>query len=710
LGFLNGLLLFGLLGSLVPLVIHLLERRKLPRLEFPSLRFLRELNRRQMRRLNLQRLLILILRMLLVALIAFALARPTLLGPLAALFPEDAPRAVALLIDNSASMLLESETGTLAEQARRRARAILAELDPERDEVLLYSVETTPRDLGGGPLPAPTALRLLDEWRDAEGGAAFAPALRRALSELSMMPQPRRELFLLSDFAAATLLADSVSQTLPAGIGEIRVVALPQSENPPPNTSLTQIRLPARPVLPGRSFELGVAGRAWGVSETEPFPVELELAGEHRGGLQMEPAVGREQWRSMQVSITGERELVGVWRKQRDRFAPDDALPFTLPVAPRLRVLLTSPDASAERRGARLGLAEHVARALDPFRGAAPGKIALDLERLPVAELVSDRLTGASPHLAVLCGGEGLDRSRGRLLADYVEAGGGLLICPDREGLDELARHLLPRLGGPRALEVVEGAEEYLAELDPEHPAFTDFEKEHLAVLGEQPLWRSFRTRPGDREIPARFRSGRPALLAWEHGAGRVRLLLFEAGPEGGELPYSSMFLPFLQELAQEAVGASRPLLVEAGQPLQWPLRAPPEREELLQVLTPAGEQVPARLDASVIPPRARLDRAGRAGIYRLQMRREGGGEPLDLGLAAVRVPAIEGDLTPLPPDSLGAALGLPGLEVIRPGEVFSEALAAGRFGKELARPLLLLAALLMAAELWFAQRAEREG
>ena len=78
-GFLNSLLLFGLLGALVPLVIHLLERRKVPRLEFPSLRFLLELNQRQMRRLNLRRLLLLLIRMLLIAVIGFLTSRPDFL-------------------------------------------------------------------------------------------------------------------------------------------------------------------------------------------------------------------------------------------------------------------------------------------------------------------------------------------------------------------------------------------------------------------------------------------------------------------------------------------------------------------------------------------------------------------------------------------------------------------------------------------------------
>ncbi len=705
-GFLNGVLLFGLLGSLVPLVIHLLERRKLPRMSFPSLRFLHELNRRQMRRLNLQRLLILILRMLLVALIAFALARPTLTGPLAVLFPEDSPRALALLIDNSASMLLESETGTLAETARRRAGEILAELDPDRDEVLLYALEANPRRLGGGPMPPAAALRLLEDWDQAQGGAAIADGLREAMTELSQMPQPRRELFILSDFAAATLPGDSGISEIPR---EMRVAALPLSSEAPPNTGLTDLRLPLRPVLPGRPFDLAVAGRSWGGSGSESFPVELELDGEHRGGLQLEPQPGRESWRSVTVSLGGQTDVVGTWRKRRDRFAPDDELAFTLPLTPELRVLLVAPAEEPGARSARLSLAEHLARALDPYRGRLPGRVDLRVSRLAFGDLLSEGLDAVDPHLIVLCDGEGLDAGRAELLVDYVAKGGGLLICPARGGQADLARHLLPRLGGPRALELNDVNSEYLAELDPEHPLFDGFDDEHRRVLSEQALWHSFRCELGEREILARFRSGRPALMSWRSERGRVRLLLFEAGPEGGELPYSSMFLPLLQELAQETAGAASPLFAEAGQSLVWPLAELPSGDNTLHALDPEGLELPVRLDTSVYPHRARLERADRPGIYRLRERRRGEVEPRQLGLAAVRVPAVEGELAPLPADSIAARLGLDRLEVIGSDDPFATALEAGRNGKELARSILILALLLMAAELWLAQRSERE-
>jgi hypothetical protein len=704
LGFLNGLLLFGLTGALVPLIIHLLERRRVPRLEFPSLRFLRELNQRQMRRLNLRRLLLLILRMLIVATIAFALARPTLLGPLASLFPEDTPRSIALLIDSSASMALETEQGTLRELALARSRELIANLSA-KDEVLLYAVEEQPFDVGGGTLSPTVAENLLSNWRWGEGGTALRAALLKAQRALRRQPRYQKEIYIISDFAAATM--DTVGLL---GAEDVRCFAIVLPGGPSPNAGLTDLRLPATPILPGSPFNLMVVAELQAGGAIEPFPVELELAGKHRGSLLLAPEAGSPDQREMSVSVEEEGMIEGMWRKKRDRFPLDDVLPFTLPVSARLSVLLLEPSPPSEpanpEAASLLSLAGHLSRALDPFRGTQAEELSLRLEQVTFQRLSSANLEGK--HLVVLAGGEGLDETQAELLSDFAAGGGGLIICPSEQGLASLARHLLPRVEGPRSLEPVDGGADYLSELDPEHPLFDDFTEEHRQVLADQPLWNVFRTRPGNRAILARLASGKPAMLGWDHGQGRLRLLLFEAGPEGGELPYSSMFLPLIQEMVQEAAGAFEPQWREVGSSLSWPLFAEAGMQERLQVLAPDGRLLPVRVDTGSFPPRAVLDRADRGGFYRLQRQDPMGS--VDLGLAAVRVPAVEGKLAPLPVDSLAAALDWPGLVVVGAEEMLSAALHEGRFGKEIAGPLLFLAALLMALELWVAQRESLSG
>ena len=68
--FLNTALLAGLLLAAIPILIHLLGRRRIKRQPFPTLEFLRRLQNRKMKRLRVRQWLLLALRTLAVLLLA----------------------------------------------------------------------------------------------------------------------------------------------------------------------------------------------------------------------------------------------------------------------------------------------------------------------------------------------------------------------------------------------------------------------------------------------------------------------------------------------------------------------------------------------------------------------------------------------------------------------------------------------------------------
>ena len=105
--FLNPLALFGLAAAAIPVLLHLFNLRKLRRVEFSTLAFLKELQRTRIRRLKLRQLLLLILRTLIVIVLVLAFSRPTLKGALAGSMGSHAKISAALIIDDSYSMTLD---------------------------------------------------------------------------------------------------------------------------------------------------------------------------------------------------------------------------------------------------------------------------------------------------------------------------------------------------------------------------------------------------------------------------------------------------------------------------------------------------------------------------------------------------------------------------------------------------------------------------
>ena len=103
--FLSPLLIWGTLLGAIPIIIHLLNRRRFRRVEWAPMRYLKLTIQRNRRRIQIEELLLLLLRIALPVLLFFFLARP-LLNPTGL---EQVARAggrssQVVLVDDSLSM------------------------------------------------------------------------------------------------------------------------------------------------------------------------------------------------------------------------------------------------------------------------------------------------------------------------------------------------------------------------------------------------------------------------------------------------------------------------------------------------------------------------------------------------------------------------------------------------------------------------------
>ncbi|MFC2130267.1 BatA domain-containing protein [Bacteroidota bacterium] len=142
--FLNPIALFGLFAATIPLVLHLLNLRKLKIIEFSSLRFLKELQKTKIRRLKLKQIILLILRTLVIIFAILALARPAIEGTLPG-FGSYAKTSAIIIIDNSFSMDVSDESGNRFTQARNAALSIINEMK-EGDEAVIIETDQSGTD------------------------------------------------------------------------------------------------------------------------------------------------------------------------------------------------------------------------------------------------------------------------------------------------------------------------------------------------------------------------------------------------------------------------------------------------------------------------------------------------------------------------------------------------------------------------------------
>jgi len=200
--FFDPMFLWALAAAAVPLLLHLLQRRKTVRVLFPTLRFLKLAERRSASRIRLENLLLWLVRTLLIVVLALAFAAPVLRNSAAAKWAGSNRRDIVLVFDVSYSMGYETGRGTVMDVAKEAALELLNSLAPD-DRVCIY---LTGVDKPVPLIEKPTSdhalvLRLLREIQWQPETSAIEPALSLAHFNLSQQKElgRDREYFLLTD-------------------------------------------------------------------------------------------------------------------------------------------------------------------------------------------------------------------------------------------------------------------------------------------------------------------------------------------------------------------------------------------------------------------------------------------------------------------------------------------------------------------------------
>lgn len=660
--FLNPLFLVGLAGAAVPLLIHLLTRRRPRRREFSSIEFLREARVVEMRRFRLREWLLLALRMLAVACLALALARPVWRGAAAA----GGATAVVLLLDQSLSMRAREGEGTLFDHARATALSVLEALEPEdRVQVVVFDEEAE------ALFPEPVQ----DHGRVRAALAGLAPSARatdleaavtRGVEVLAATPSVHRELYLLSDVQRSGLAAATPARPPVPGL-RLRILAT-SAETAPPNRAVRRARY-----RPG-----------------EPASVEVEVAhhGEDDAGAQVplaayalvEEGLWREAGRGFVTSETGGliilKEKLGFGGRVEigdDALLEDNARAFPGGSVGAPRVGLVS-------RGRALPLVFET--------GAEAGLF--QTRRLEAGEIAARSLAGLD--VLVLDDMPSLSEAALAPVVDFARAGGGLVLVlgPAVDAAYWNAR-LLPALGDWQ----IEGTAPVratgswsLRRAAVGHPALAGFAPGAGEIVSQANFRAAWRLAPGtEGRVLARLGSDLPAVVE------RENVLLFASDAEGewSDFLVSGAFLPFwLQAVTNLATGNSADL--SPGERLDIPV--PPSQGEAEWTLTaPGGTTYPLATRLAGGLPRLLSPPLEELGLHLLVANRR------PVRAVAVVPRAEESDLSRLTPAEAERRWADLGARVLPAGAEIARAVREDRFGRELWRELLIAALLLLVAE-----------
>jgi hypothetical protein len=667
--FTNALMLAGMTALAIPVLIHLLLKRKKKRLRFSTIQFFQRQDEQSSRRRKLRNWLLLTVRLLLVTLLVAAFARPYLRQSGASVNAAQRQRVVFVL-DSSASMLAVGTEGQRWTQAKERMKKIISSLNPDDRAALVLCASHT--EVISGFAPPENIRQKLTELQPTFGASDIGDGLKQAVKLISSGEGHVREtIYIVSDFqknacrgASGCTVPEEVD-VKPIALGDLHSpnVAISQFEVEPHDGLRPQATLTSFSDEDSRNvnFTLSVDGK-------EVFSRMLELKAGSSTNVEVLFPQLKPGWHDATASI-----------KTKDSFDVDNTRYAALQVPEPMRVL------AVETRSGKHVFEEEsffLTSALDPARGTTnSGTGAFNLLAVPPEDLVGKLrpVQGQVPwDVVILPGLNNLPSGAVSALNEYVRAGGGLLfflndqVNANRYSLE--LSDLLPAQLGKIEMTPESGAGWRIGEYNTNSLVFAAFRLPNSGNLRIPEFTKRFSLTTAESATRvALFDDEVPLLLSRQVGPGRVVLVNTSADTAWSDWPKHKTFVPWLHGLAKflsskpDAMANHGSKHFIAGEDFDFESgSAAAAKGSHFKLRSPAGNEVVVTCDDQ---GRLREMTLNAPGIYSL--RNSSGNE---LRRFAVNIPAKESDLEAINPADFQQQL-------TRSEEPGRQTLAASLFG-----------------------------
>ena len=623
------LALLGLLGVLIPLLLHRMRNRELPHVVLPTFALLTRALKKTQHKRAFTDMLLLLLRIGIVALATLALATPYVHSHLR--FGDGRLASVVVVIDDSLSMARRDAGRSLIEAARGRALEVARAL-PEGSELAVVLAGKPARVL----VPLTRDLGSVQHTLEQSNlPAVRANDLTEAI-ELAIRQQSRglvtpRRMLVLSDFARHAALDPKSLPYQATALSFERVGAAPKK----PNLYIAETHASADPTRP-RETSIAVDVRASFAGEVKPVDldarVEVEIDGKVASGLPVTLERGAAKVvLHVPSPITEDTTEARVRIVADDDLAADNQTSIVLGHADSLSLLVVNGDPRPATRADEL---YYASRAL-----ALLADTQLAMRAQTVDPLSFERTDLRTSDVVVLANVTAPSAALAARLTEFVRGGGGLIIAAGSR--IESARYnaqlsaLLPtHIRGSARTEALHFA------LGPNGELLS----EGMAGLHEARSQERLLLEPDPRaDVLLTYEDGAPALVARNVGDGRSLLFASTLDTDYSDLPLRPGYLALLAAMIRDAAGpmATARTHYAPGERVNVPAARP---GSFVEVRSPDGRKT--RVTAPAHGRATAFDATDALGMFEIRVGPSDGSSPAKLRATfLVEAPREESDL-----------------------------------------------------------------
>ena len=726
--FLNPLLLLGISAISVPIIIHLLNRRKHQLVVWAAMRFVLAALKKNQRRMNIEDLILLALRCLLLAMLALAMARPALQGT-AGWFGQS-PVTAVIVIDNSYSMSQTDGTMSRFDQAKKKVADQIINAFPSGSSTAFLLASDVVQEV----IPEPTydlnfAKERIYQAQISDHGTNLLPALQKAVKILENRPSIRKEVYLITDGqAGGWRQMGGIQKLLEEKKDVVRTHLVFVGEQESRNLGVSVLRLAGALAPVNRSLRFDVEVTNYGREEVRDVPVRLVLDNDPPSEETTIDKIGAGQSKSISLfaKIRNEGFHTVAARIGHDQLPRDDQRSLVVHVIKQIQVLLVEGKPGREPRE---GEAFFLKRALQPVDDATKDQYYIQPRTITPAELETTRLDEAD--VIVLANVSDFSSNVLRGMERAVREGRGLIIFPgDQANLafynEQMGKQLgmLPAvIGEPQGDATQTDKFWTFQNRDFTHPITALWNDPAAGNIASVRFYRRFDLTPAPAAKPRdtkdnvvdigpvstvlNYNDGKPAVLERSYGLGKVLLFSSPASSFSGWNDLAvrpRVFLPLVHRILGAMLSQQESFLnIRVGQKFIWRVGGDLLGRDVM--ISRPDEDEKAR-DSRKIEmvggyPTVSYDRTDLAGIYLVNVAGDAA-EPVKFAAQADPQESRLEAITPEQRETLG---NLASVTLWSIGVPLQEDLSKERVGKELWLYFAVAAVALAAAETYLAHR-----
>ena len=539
--FLNPLVLFGLLAASIPVLIHLLNLRKLKKIDFSTLTFLKELQKNKIRKIKIKQLLLLALRIMIILFVVLAFARPTLKSISIGGASSAAKTTAVFILDNTFSMSVVDNNGSYLNQAKETIKVLLNQLQ-EGDEAALILLSSPPTSYAGASEIRPTS-NLADFKKQVEAvnisyySGNLNGAIIEAAKILSHSQNFNKEIYVLSDFQKDRIYEQSSLSNLSEILNDkVKLYAFNYSGKDVFNIGIDNLKVNTQIFEKGKPVNFSVTVTNYSSKPAENIVVSLFINNERSAQQSINLKPGESKIITMESSVksTG---YINAFAEIEDDDILQDNKRFTSFYIPAEIPVGVFTEENQDAKFVNLALTAGEDNTLKITEKNINQISSFDLNQFDVLILI------------------GVDNFKDfSIIKSFINNGGGLFLMPGIKSSLEDFKNVLLEIGLPEPSGIVgkinsTNNEIKFENVDFNHPVFQNIFSKNKKKIESPDIYYHYKINPGLKGRDIISLVDRTSFLS-EYKIGKGKVFLLNTAPvlSWTNFPLKSIFVPLINK------------------------------------------------------------------------------------------------------------------------------------------------------------------